>query len=221
MLKKKRRIIIKATGNVKGNILDIGSGTGYFLAEMRRNGWDTAGIEINSKARDFSISELGIESKTPENIHSLKDCSFDCITLWHVLEHFHDPFGYMKQIRRLLKPEGVLVVALPNCKAYDSGYFGRYWAAWDVPRHLWHFDPNTLKSFVEKAGFKIKYIKRLPFDVFYISILSEKNNRRKFAALTGIIFGLIFWTGSLFRKEKSSSLTYILQPEQIINPPDD
>ena len=213
MLRKKRRMVVSATGLTEGSILDIGSGTGYFLAEMKRSGWDISGIEISSKARDFSNRKLGVDSKTPDSIYEMKNDSFDCITLWHVLEHFHDPFAYMKEIRRLLKPEGILVVALPNSESFDSTYYGRYWAAYDVPRHLWHFDPDTFESFGQKTGFKTRYIKRLPFDVFYISILSEKYKGKKFTIIAGMVLGLIFWAGSMFRKYKCSSLVYILQAE--------
>src|SRR5674476_1561989 len=130
--------------------------------------------EINEKARNFSASNFGLEVDLPDRITSYDTNSFDCITLWHVLEHFHDPFKYISEIYRLLKPGAVCVVALPNSSSYDSTYYKQFWAAWDVPRHLWHFQPSTFRVLSEKSGFTLGNIKTLPLDVFYISLLSER-----------------------------------------------
>ncbi|HBC77020.1 MAG TPA: methyltransferase [Bacteroidales bacterium] len=211
MLKKKRIIIQKATRLTKGRILDIGCGTGYFAATMKKGGWDVTGIEPNVKARDFARSHFALNVLSPEFISELPSGTFDCITLWHVLEHFHKPFSYAEEIKRLLKPEGICICALPNCSSFDANHYGEYWAAYDVPRHLWHFTPETFRFFAGKTGFHIKEIKSLPFDVFYISILSEKNKGTKFYFLKGIIKGSLFALRSLFHKSKSSSLIYLLK----------
>ena len=97
-------------------------------------------------------SRFGLETIAPDKIETLKSNSFDCITLWHVLEHFHDPFRYVSEIIRLLKPGGVCIIALPNSDSYDASYFGPFWAAYDSPRHLWHFTPSTFRIFSDKAG---------------------------------------------------------------------
>lgn len=165
MLRKKVKLISEISGLTKGSILDIGSGTGHFLEAMKESGWDVKGVEINENARNYSISAFGIDVLHPGQLTNLKPETFNVITLWHVLEHFHDPFGYAREIQRLLKPGGTCIIALPNCASYDAAYYGSFWAAYDVPRHFWHFTPDTFKLFAEKSGFEIKEIRTLPLDV--------------------------------------------------------
>ena len=150
MLGRKKNLVNTITNKKSGNLLDIGSGTGHFAGTMKRSGWQVKGIEINEKARDFGISHFGLEIIAPDKISGLESNSFDCITLWHVLEHFHDPSDYASEIYRLLKPGAACIIALPNSSSYDAVYYGRYWAAWDVPRHLWHFSPETFMRFSGK-----------------------------------------------------------------------
>lgn len=211
MLNRKKAIIKDVTGLKKGSLLDIGSGTGYFAGTMKQEGWQVRGIEINEKARNFSISNFGIEVAGPEKLSILEANSFDCITLWHVLEHFHDPFKYSSDILRLLKPGGICVIALPNCSSYDAKNYGRYWAAYDVPRHLWHFNPSTFRLFSEKAGFILENLRSLPLDVFYISLLSEKYKGSGLSFIRGIAKAKLFAFLSVFKKEKTSSIIYILR----------
>jgi SAM-dependent methyltransferase len=210
MLRKKRSIIENVTLK-KGSLLDIGSGTGHFANTMKKAGWLVKGIEINEKARDLSVSKFGLEIISPDSINTLKRNSFDCITLWHVLEHFHDPFKYFSDVFHLLKPGGLCLVALPNCVSYDAEYYGSNWAAYDVPRHLWHFNPDTFGLFLEKTGFVMENLMNLPLDVFYISILSERYKGSRSAFITGMTKALLFAFLSAFRKRKSSSIIYILR----------
>jgi ubiquinone/menaquinone biosynthesis C-methylase UbiE len=211
MLRKKKNLIGKITRLKKGTILDIGSGTGYFAATMKRAGWMARGIEINEKARNFSASNFELEVDSPDRITSYESNSFDCVTLWHALEHFHDPFRYISEIYRLLKPGAVCVVALPNCNSYDANHYKRFWAAWDVPRHLWHFQPSTFRIFSEKSGFILENLKILPLDVFYISLLSERYKGSSMAFFKAISKAVIFSFRSLFNKERSSSVIYLLR----------
>ncbi|MDO9340968.1 MAG: methyltransferase domain-containing protein [Bacteroidales bacterium] len=211
MLLKKRGIINKVTGLHKGSLLDIGSGTGHFAGTMKKAGWQVKGIEINEKARDFSISRFGLEIIGPGQISTLEADSFDCITLWHVLEHFHDPFKYASDIFRLLKPGGMCVIALPNCSSYDAKHYGRFWAAYDVPRHLWHFNPSTFRLFSEKTGFIFENLRTLPFDVFYISLLSERYKGSGLSFITGIAKAKLFAFLSVLKRRRSSSVIYILR----------
>ena len=211
MLRRKRRIVENAAGLRKGKILDIGCGTGYFAATMKKGGWNVTGIEPNIKARDFASGQFGLDVKSPEQMSELPSGSFDCITLWHVLEHFHDPISYAAEIKRLLKPGGLCLSALPNCSSFDAKHYGESWAAYDVPRHLWHFKPKTFRVFAEKNGFRITEIRSLLLDVFYISILSEKNKGSHFPFAKGIIKGSLFAFRSLFDKRKSSTLIYFLK----------
>ena len=210
MLRKKRKLVSHVCGLSSGTILDIGSGTGYFASVMKEAGWNVRGIEINEKARNFSAENFDIDVTDPAEIDKLESNSFDCITLWHVLEHFQDPFRISEQISRLLKPTGKCIIALPNSASYDASHYGPYWAAWDVPRHLWHFDTDTFRQFATKAGFHLEKLKTLPPDVFYISQLSEKYKGTAMPFLTGIVRATGFAILSAFRKRKSSSIIYIL-----------
>jgi len=211
MLKKKLRIIKRFTGLRKGNLLDVGTGSGHFAAFMKEKGWIVKGIEINEKVREVSVSRFGLDILSPGQIITLQSEGFDCVTLWHVLEHLQDPFKYASEIRRLLKPGGTCIVALPNCNSYDAYYYKAFWAAYDVPRHLWHFTPQTFKNFTEKTGFMLKEIKTLSFDVFYIASLSEKYKMSNLHFISGMIRGLWFAFLSWFKKDRSSSLIYLLK----------
>ncbi len=211
MLQRKKRLIRAVTCLDNGNLLDIGSGTGHFANIMRDAGWKVKGIEINPKAREFAISKFGLQIIGPGQINSLDDSSIDCITLWHVLEHFHDPFKYASDIIRLLKPGGICIVALPNNNSYDAKYYGEYWAAYDVPRHLWHFNTDSFRTFSNKAGFVVEKIRTLPLDTFYISFLSEKYRGSKLPFLAGMLKAIPYALLSVFNPNKSSSVIYVLR----------
>jgi 2-polyprenyl-3-methyl-5-hydroxy-6-metoxy-1,4-benzoquinol methylase len=211
MLKRKTGIVRKVTGINSGNLLDIGSGTGHFAHAMDKVGWQVKGMEINKKARNYSKQKFGLEIIDPHDILTLQPASFECITLWHVLEHFHDPFRYINEIHRLLKPEGICLIALPNSNSYDAAIYKEFWAAYDVPRHFWHFSPETFKLFIHNSGLKLFKIMNLPLDVFYISILSEKYKRSTFSFIRGIFKAIPFFLKSVYKKERSSSVIYILK----------
>lgn len=211
MLERKVRLIRKITGTRSGNILDIGSGTGYFANAMKKAGWQAEGIEINKKAREFSIAEFGLNIYDTSELSSLKSGSYDCITLWHVLEHFHDPDTYMAEVSRLLTPGGSCIIALPNSNSYDALYYREFWAAWDVPRHLWHFTPESFRKYCEKSSFELLKTYSLPFDVFYISILSERYKRAGRGFTRGMFNGMRFWFLSMFNKKRASSLIYVIR----------
>ncbi len=210
MLCRKQAIIKKVSGMESGYLLDIGSGTGHFAETMKKSGWNVKGIEINDKARVNSKTQFGLDISGPEELYALKPESFDCITLWHVLEHFHEPFKYASEIRRLLKPDGVSVIALPNSGSFDAIHYKECWAAYDVPRHLWHFNPETFALFAEKTGFRVKEIRNLPLDVFYISSLSEKYKKSTMAFIKGMVRAKFYAINSLFNRKRSSSVIYIL-----------
>lgn len=211
MLRSKMKLIRRMTGLSSGKVLDIGSGTGHFLNTMKRSGWEIEGIELSEKAREYSARQFNINTIPPDRIESLNEMSFDCITLWHVMEHFHEPFKYMSEISRLLKTEGTCFIALPNSNSFDSCHYGKNWAAYDVPRHLWHFDNSTFSRFADMS--KLSIIKQvpLPFDVFYISILSEKYKGSRLPFMSGIFKGVIFSILSFFNRSRSSSVVYVLK----------
>jgi SAM-dependent methyltransferase len=211
MMIRKRGIIEKTTGLKTGSLLDIGSGTGHFAFMMKKSGWNVKAIEINEKARTSSSMTFGLDVYAPGDITDFEMESLDCVTLWHVLEHLHDPEDYLSIICTLLRPGGICVVALPNSSSSDAKFYRSFWAAFDVPRHLWHFDPSTFRQFVEKSPFKIESQSVLPFDVFYISLLSEKYKGSKFPFIPGLIRGAWFAFLSLFNRSRSSSIVYILR----------
>lgn len=210
MLQKKADLTERYAAR-KGSLLDIGCGTGYYAATMKRRGWETLGIEKNRSAANFSAERHGIKALPPNELVNLKEGQFDVITLWHVLEHLQELHFTAETLKRLLKPEGTLIIALPNEQSYDARHYKDYWAAWDVPRHLWHFSPDTFEKFITPYGFTIVERKRMPFDGFYISMLSEKYQKKRYPFIPGFLYGLIGWIASWFDYKKSSSVIYILK----------
>jgi len=210
MLQRKYRMVVRGTQKNKGTLIDIGCGTGYFPAYMKKKDWEVKGLEINEKAREFAFDTFGLEISEPAFIEKLDDKSFDCVTMWHVLEHFHNPSYYLNEAHRILSDDGVIIIALPNNNSFDAVYYKEYWAAWDVPRHLWHFKPLVINSYIKKYGLQLRRIHRLPFDSFYVSILSEKYKNAGLATLKGLIIGFFSWFISVFNKRRCSSLVYII-----------
>src|SRR5690606_281401 len=170
-IKKKYRSILKHKKEAK-LLLDIGSGTGDFLKAAQHYGISSMGTEPNEQARKLSI-EKG--NTVVPDLDQITDQIFDVITLWHVLEHVYEPRTYLQKIDSLLNQNGLLLIAVPNYKSYDCKYYKENWAAYDVPRHLWHFSKSGMKQLLEENNFEIKKYKALPFDSFYVSLLSEKN----------------------------------------------
>jgi 2-polyprenyl-3-methyl-5-hydroxy-6-metoxy-1,4-benzoquinol methylase len=211
MLGRKRRLVEKVSALKHGHILDVGTGTGFFLDEMKKHNWRVTGIEKSEKARRFAKSEFNLHNLPSENLFKLKEKNYDVITLWHVLEHIHLLDKNMQEFLRLLKNNGKLVIAVPNHDSYDAKHYKEFWAAYDVPRHIWHFCPTQMKQFAEKHGFRFKSLHPMPFDSFYVSMLSEKYKKSKLALLQGLFYGKISWLLSLFNKAKCSSVIYVLE----------
>lgn len=210
MLKKKRAIVEQATKLTTGRILDIGCGTGFFLNEMQTNKWVCEGVEVSTHAAKYARENFGLNIHTSLNQIDTKD-QFDVITLWHVLEHLQNLPETFAQLRMLLKPDGVLVVALPNCTSYDAEIYQNDWAAYDVPRHLWHFSPDTFNHLVNREGFLITNLAPMPLDAYYVSMLSEKNLGRKFSFARGLATGTKALLSSIGNPKKSSSIIYLLK----------
>ncbi|MGM0498459.1 MAG: class I SAM-dependent methyltransferase, partial [Bacteroidota bacterium] len=197
MLGRKFRLIKNETPDKK--LLDIGCGTGYFLNYMKNKNYRIYGVEKEKDAREFAINNFNIPVTSPDDfLDQEQNEQYDIITLWHVLEHIQNFNEYLKSIHNNLSKNGILIIALPNHKSYDAKYYKRYWAGYDVPRHLWHFDPETLKILINTHGFKIRKLKKLPFDSFYNALLSEKYRKNKFALLSGFFIGLLSYINSLF-----------------------
>lgn len=195
------------------NLLDIGCGTGDFLLICKNNGWKITGVEPNAKAKITAEKKLGNEAASEfyAEINELKDDSqFDVITLWHVLEHVPNLEIYILALKKLLKPNGILIVAVPNFKSYDANYYKQFWAAFDVPRHLWHFSKKSIQLLFAKQEMKVVKILPMWFDSFYVSLLSEKYKNGKSNFLKAFYIGLISNIKAMSTKEYSS-LIYILK----------
>jgi 2-polyprenyl-3-methyl-5-hydroxy-6-metoxy-1,4-benzoquinol methylase len=209
MLGRKYHMVHKVAKGKR--LLDIGCGTGYFPAYLKRKGYDVAGVEVDPKAREFAGKEFGLAVYTPDEfLHNKIHGKYDVITLWHVLEHLEDFNLYLEKMIDQLAPGGSMVIALPNCLAFDARHYKEYWAGYDVPRHLWHFTPSTLKILAGKHGLKVTGMKRLPLDPFYNAMLSGKYRKNKLFMISGIIIGKLAYLESLFNLKKSSSIVYFI-----------
>lgn len=172
-LKRKLKLINSFQTSEK-TLLDIGCGTGDFLETAKQNKWHVVGVEPNQNARAIANNKTNHSVFDITYLETLEANSFDVITLWHVLEHLPNLELHIALLQRLLKPNGVLVIAVPNFKSYDAQYYQNFWAAYDVPRHLWHFSETSISKLFGNA--QLQLVKTLPmiFDAYYVSLLSEK-----------------------------------------------
>ena len=198
-LRTKRRLINKVTTLKSGTLLDVGAGTGAFARMMERGGWKVTALEPDELARENARKTYGVELRDLSELHHLPTGHFDAITLWHVLEHVHDLHPYLDTFYRLLKPYGTLLIAVPNYTSFDADVYGAHWAAYDVPRHLYHFSPHSIDILAEQHGMQVVAHKPMWFDSFYVSMLSEryKNGFNNFIGA--------FWNGCLSNWEASSN----------------
>jgi 2-polyprenyl-3-methyl-5-hydroxy-6-metoxy-1,4-benzoquinol methylase len=183
----------------KGRILDIGAGTGDFLTTAKANGWQITGLEPSEKAKKSAISK-GVSFEN--DIKSIENQSFDVITMWHVLEHVPDIEQQIKELKRLLKPNGTIIIAVPNFKSFDANHYQEFWAAYDVPRHLWHFSKISIEKLFARENMKLIKILPMVFDSFYVSLLSEKYKNGK------MNFFNAFWVGLKSNVKAKQTLEY-------------
>lgn len=191
-------------------LLDIGCGTGDFLAEAKKNSWHVTGIEPSLKARNLALEKLHNQTQIFNDIDQISNLKFDVITLWHVLEHVYDLDIFLKKLQYILKPNGIIVVAVPNFKSFDAKHYKQFWAAYDVPRHLWHFSKYAIKKIFSKINMEVVKIQPMYFDSFYVSLLSEKYKTGKQNYLKGFFIGLLSNCFALHSKEYAS-LIYIIK----------
>jgi SAM-dependent methyltransferase len=211
MLRRKVRRVIRESHRKEGRLLDYGAGTGYFAAAMQRKGWSVEAMEKSERARSFAQAHFGLECLPPEKLADCAPEQYDVITLWHVMEHIEKVNEAWATFHRLLKADGILVAAVPNGDSYDAQKYGKAWAAYDVPRHLWHFTPDTMRLFGAKHDFVLAGSYPMPFDAFYISMLSEKGLRRRFPLLRGTWSGMVGGLNAIGNKERSSSIVYVFK----------
>ncbi|MEP6584198.1 MAG: class I SAM-dependent methyltransferase [Ginsengibacter sp.] len=210
-LRQKRDLVGNKVGITKGGILDIGCGTGAFLNIMKQAGWDVTGLEPDANARKRALELYGLQLQLSEELFLLPVRSFEAVTMWHVLEHVHDLHGSINQIKNLLKPGGKLLIAVPNYTSYDEEVYKEYWAAYDVPRHLYHFSPESLKELLSLHGFNIVSKKPMWYDSFYVSLLSEKYKRGKSNPALAFLNGMVSNIKAMANVEKCSSIIYMAQ----------
>lgn len=213
---KKKLSLINSFGTEGKNILDIGAGTGDFLKICSDNNWKVTGVEPNKSARgiasDKSVQNGGSFFESVEELKKEENVflGFDVITMWHVLEHVPNLDETIFNLKKLLKPEGVIIIAVPNFKSFDAFYYKEFWAAYDVPRHLWHFSQTAIRRLFFFQAMEVVNTIPMKFDSFYVSLLSEKNKTSK------INFIKAFWVGlqSNWKAKKTneySSLIYIIK----------
>ena len=193
-------------------VFDIGAGTGYFVNHLRSRGIHAVGFEPDENARKQAKKNFDLDLADDLDVVIQEADNFDAITLWHVLEHVHDLKGYFKKFNALLKDEGLLVIAVPNYTSFDAQFYGNHWAAYDLPKHLWHFSPQSLQLLSESENFQLIKMYAMPFDPFYIAILSEGHKRSGFFGKFRAFFvgAWSFLSGSI-KANNASSVVYIFR----------
>ncbi|WP_396602601.1 class I SAM-dependent methyltransferase [Algibacter sp. R77976] len=207
---KKKLNLINSFQSEEKTLLDIGCGTGDFLETAQENNWKVFGIEPNQEARQIANKKTNESVFQTEQLLRFEPNSFDVITLWHVLEHLPNLEDHITIFKKLLKLNGTLLIAVPNYESYDAKYYKEFWAALDVPRHLWHFNQTSISNLVSKQSFKVQKVKPMWFDSFYVSMLSEKYKSGKMNPIKGFWYGMLSNIKAM-RSKEASSLIYIIK----------
>lgn len=171
----------------KGTILDIGAGVGDFLMTAKNDGWKIVGIEPSEKAKAIAINK-GVSFVN--DLIEIEDHSIDIITMWHVLEHVPNLEHQITELKRMIKPNGTIIIAVPNFNSFDANYYGKYWAAFDVPIHLWHFSKTAIQKLFAQHNLELTKVLPMKFDSFYVSLLSEKYKTGKMNFINAFFIGL-------------------------------
>ncbi|RIA11127.1 methyltransferase family protein [Flavobacteriaceae bacterium MAR_2010_72] len=208
-LKRKLKLINSLKQN-RGSLLDVGCGTGDFLKIAQQDGWQVTGIEPNDKARLIANTKTKSNVFDSEELFNLNPSSFDVISLWHVFEHLPKLEEHLSRFNKLLKPNGTLIIAVPNYKSYDARHYKNFWAAYDVPRHLWHFSKRAIARMLKTENMEVTRIDPMIFDSYYVSLLSEKFKSGTMNPIKA------FWVGwrsntKAKRTGEYSSLIYIMK----------
>ena len=211
----KMKLVRRQTGkeHSPGSLLDIGAGTGAFVQEVIAAKWAARGLEPDEGARKVGYEKYRVQLDSPEILFNLPPHSFDAVTMWHVLEHVHQLHEYIRAIRRILKREGVAFIALPNYTSEDATHYGANWAAYDVPRHLYHFAPASVRNLVGQHKMKVDAVIPMWLDAYYIAMLSEQYKKGKNAMIPAMVSGMKSNWHALRKKETCSSLVYIIRME--------
>jgi 2-polyprenyl-3-methyl-5-hydroxy-6-metoxy-1,4-benzoquinol methylase len=201
----------KHVSNIK-NILDIGCGTGEFLNICNANAYNCVGIEPDPSARKSAIENFKLNVYDQEKLNTLEHNNFDVISMWHVLEHVHHLKERMQTLKQLLKPKGKIIIAVPNKSSYDATTYSKYWGAYDVPRHLYHFTPKDIETLCLKNNLRVSEILPMKFDSFYVSLLSEKYKNGNTNFIKGFVNGFVSNIKAATQNNNSySSQIYIIE----------
>jgi 2-polyprenyl-3-methyl-5-hydroxy-6-metoxy-1,4-benzoquinol methylase len=193
----------------KGHVLDIGAGTGAFVHAMQQKSWKVTGLEPDATTREKAFELYKLHLQSAEAIFELAEHEFEVITMWHVLEHVHTLKPYLNQCFKSLKYNGRLIIAVPNYTSFDAKYYQKYWAAYDLPRHLYHFSPKSMTILLNEMGFELVAIKPMWYDSFYVSLLSEKYKQSgKLGMLVAGVIGALSNLFTLKDTSKASSIIY-------------
>jgi 2-polyprenyl-3-methyl-5-hydroxy-6-metoxy-1,4-benzoquinol methylase len=194
-----------------GNILDIGCGTGEFLNTCKNAKWNAVGIEPDDSAREMAIKNYQLDVRKEDELKSLPDASFDVISMWHVLEHVPRLNERVEELKRLIKPKGIIIIAVPNCNSWDAKKYKENWAAYDVPRHLYHFTPTDISTLFRNHEMKVFRILPMIFDSFYVSMLSEKIKTGRTNIIRSTWNGFISNLAALKTGKTYSSQIYLIR----------
>jgi 2-polyprenyl-3-methyl-5-hydroxy-6-metoxy-1,4-benzoquinol methylase len=204
----KVRLIASATKKSKGSLLDYGCGVGFFASRAERRGWLVQGVELSDSARAKAQEKLKVGTVVSSR-EELPDTKYDAVTLFHVLEHLDDPVETLQWIRDRLNPGGAIIVALPNHASPDAGHYGRFWAAWDVPIHYWHFTKESMTELAKRKGLFVESVHPMRMDAFYVSLLSERYKNGSSNWISAFYQGLR--SNILGGESNASSLIYVLR----------
>lgn len=193
----------------KGHLLDIGAGTGAFVHAMKEKDWKVTGLEPDEATRAKAFENYKIALQSTDTIFDLPENEYEVISMWHVLEHVHALKPYLTQCFKSLKHNGRLIIAVPNFTSFDALYYKKYWAAYDLPRHLYHFSPESMGILLNEIGFEIVGTKPMWYDSFYVSLLSEKYKKSgKIGLFLAVLIGGISNLRALIDGSKASSIIY-------------
>ena len=212
-LKRKLRLINEcllhqnSISRPEKNILDIGAGTGDFLKVCKVNLWNVFGTEPDMEARNIAAKKGVLLHK---DVSHFTDKKFEIITLWHVLEHVENLEEYISTIEKLLTKNGTLIIAAPNYKSYDANYYSKFWAAFDVPRHLWHFSETSISKLFAPVNLKVEKTLPMKFDAYYVSLLSEKYKCGSMKPISALYRGFVSNIKAI-KSKQYSSLIYVLK----------
>jgi len=207
----KRKLIENVCNKKNGFLLDVGAGTGAFASVMQKAGWNVTGLEPDETARENALKNHQLQLQTLDALFSFNDKQFDVITLWHVLEHVHELHKYIETFQRILKEDGTSIIAVPNYTSIDASTYKEFWAAYDVPRHLYHFSPASMERLMQQHNFKIVQYKPMWFDSFYVAMLSEEYKSGHNNLVSAVWNGFVSNTKALSDFKKCSSIIYVIK----------